>query len=78
MGSMFLIEASLFRKDIISLRPNEKINFIGNKLKLTNKITNKSELHHFIKNNTQSKVNDKTKGFYFEETDILLSKIYYS
>ena len=32
MGSMFLIEASLFRNDIISYRPNQKQLFIGNQL----------------------------------------------
>jgi hypothetical protein len=32
MGSMFLIEASLFRSDIISFRPNQRYPFIGNQL----------------------------------------------
>ena len=35
MGSMYLVEASLFRDDIISYRPNERSSFIGNELKLT-------------------------------------------
>jgi len=44
MGSMFLLEASLFRKDIISYRPNERYPFIGNLLKMTTKAMDKSTL----------------------------------
>ena len=49
MGSMFLIEASLFRDDIISYRPNERSSFIGNELKLTNKITDEKILNNVLK-----------------------------
>ena len=53
MGSMFLIETALFRSDIISFRPNERIEFIGNKLKITKKITDKTTLNQvFIGNIT--------------------------
>jgi len=44
MGSMFLLEASLFRKDIISYRPNERYPFIGNLLGMTTKAKGKSAL----------------------------------
>jgi len=50
MGSMFLIEASLFREDIISYRPNERQPFIGNLLNMTTKATDKQTLCNLLKN----------------------------
>ena len=44
MGSMFLIEASLFRKDIIAYRPNEKIKFVGEKLNIVTTVKTKKKL----------------------------------
>ena len=35
MGSMLLIEAGMIRNDVISYRPNEKFEFVGNKYKIT-------------------------------------------
>jgi len=44
MGSMLLLEASLIKNQVYSYRPNEKIEFIGNKNGMVKKIHNKSEL----------------------------------
>tara|TARA_B100000780_G_scaffold273706_1_gene237635 strand:+ start:972 stop:1952 length:981 start_codon:yes stop_codon:yes gene_type:complete len=78
MGSMFLIEASMFRSDIISLRPNEKVEFIGNKTGITNKITNVSELDGFIKNNSVKKFDNKCKNFYLDKTPEIINKLYFN
>ena len=78
MGSMFLIEASMFRSDIISLRPNEKVEFIGNKTGITNKITNVSELYGFIKNNSVKKFDNKCKFFYLDKTPEIINKLYFN
>jgi len=44
MGSMLLIEASIINGAVYSYRPNEKIEFIGNKNGMVKKIHNKIEL----------------------------------
>jgi hypothetical protein len=44
MGSMMLLELSLFRDDIISFRPNAKIDFIGNTLEVVVKVLKKEDL----------------------------------
>ena len=66
-------------KSLSSLDPSEKAaagkDLNKAKVKINSLLANKKSS---LENNSQSKVNDKTKGFYFEETDILLSKIYYS
>lgn len=48
MGSMFLIESSLHRHDIISYRPDEKIVFAGNKIGASYLITDKNELREVL------------------------------
>ena len=49
MGSMLLLEISLIRELIISYRPNEAIEFIGNKLGYTTKIKDKVQLERALK-----------------------------
>jgi hypothetical protein len=48
MRSMLLLEASNFRQDIISYRPGAKNTFIGNELKVTFPVTDKSALDKII------------------------------
>lgn len=51
MGSMLLMEASIIKNTVYSYRPNEKIEFIGNKNGMVNKIHNKMELKEKLSNN---------------------------
>jgi CDP-glycerol glycerophosphotransferase (TagB/SpsB family) len=50
MGSMLLMEASMIRNTVYSYRPNEKIEFIGNKNGMVKKIHNKMELKEKLSN----------------------------
>jgi len=50
MGSMLLIEASIVKNTVYSYRPNEKIEFIGNKNGMVKKIHNKVELKERLSN----------------------------
>lgn len=74
MGSIFLIEASMFRKDIISFRPNEKTEFIGNKLGLTNKVTNNLQLKMFISGNNKN----NNKNNFTDKTSEIINNLYYN
>jgi hypothetical protein len=44
MGSMFLMEAAFLRDDIISYRPNQQMEFIGNKMGVSRLCQRKEEL----------------------------------
>lgn len=63
MGSMLLIEASLVKNLVYSYRPNEKIEFIGNKNNMTIKLNNKENLKKIfnIKNRVRT-LNNMFKG----------------
>jgi len=50
MGSMLLLEASFLRDSVYSYRPNEKIEFIGNKNGMTIKVSNRDELKQVLDN----------------------------
>ncbi len=50
MGSMLLIEASIIKNTVYSYRPNEKIEFIGNRNGMVKKIHNKMELKKKLSN----------------------------
>lgn len=50
MGSMLLMEASIIKNTVYSYRPNEKIEFIGNKNGMVKKIHNKMELKERLSN----------------------------
>ena len=78
MGSIFLIEASMFRKDIISFRPNEKIEFIGNKVGLTNKIINNLELQMFIHDMNNNNNNNNLQNDYSDKTSEIINNLYYN
>ncbi len=52
MGSMLLLEAALIRQSVISYRPCDKIEFIGNRLGLTYKVSNKEDLRHVLQHNS--------------------------
>ena len=77
MGSMFLIEASLFRKDIIAYRPNEKIKFVGEKLNIVTTVKTKKKLI----NSLRSKIGNNKSCLYFENSldkiTNFISKIYF-
>ena len=63
MGSMLLLEAALFRDDIISYRPNEKISFIGNRISATYMIKDKKHLKHAIHDEIKSRPGSYKKKF---------------
>lgn len=63
MGSMFLLEAAILRNDIISYRPNEKKEFIGNKIKATYLVKKKSELKKIFNNKIVVKNRNIKKNF---------------
>ncbi len=50
MGSMLLIEASIIKNNVYSYRPNETIEFIGNKNGMVKKIHSKAELKRELSN----------------------------
>jgi hypothetical protein len=50
MGSMLLMEASIIKNTVYSYRPNERIEFIGNKNGMVKKIHNKMELKERLSN----------------------------
>ncbi len=50
MGSMLLIEASIIKNTVYSYRPNERIEFIGNKNGMVKRINNKTELKEKLSN----------------------------
>lgn len=62
MGSILLIEASLVRSDIISFRPNQKIEFVGNKMGITKLI----ESEDLLKKVFLHQVNIKNDLNYFD------------
>lgn len=63
MGSMFLIEASLFREDILSYRPNQQKDFIGNQMGLTCLIQDKNELRKVFSGERRIKNQTAVKKF---------------
>tara|TARA_B110000114_G_scaffold176208_1_gene206602 strand:- start:16479 stop:17462 length:984 start_codon:yes stop_codon:yes gene_type:complete len=75
MGSMFLIEASFFRNDIISYRPNEKIPFIGNDINMTKLITTKHELELLLSSSSNYKTKLKANNYHKGSLDKILNFI---
>lgn len=57
MASMLLLELSVFRKDIISYRPNATKNFIGERLGLTIPAKDTFELRYLLDSNIYAKQN---------------------
>ncbi len=74
MGSMFLLEAAIFRNDIISYRPNEKKEFIGNKIKATYIVKRKSELKKIFDNKIIIK-NKKIRNNFIGSTNRIIDFI---
>lgn len=65
MGTILLVEASFFRNDVISYRPNEQVDFYGNRTGLTFAAKNKHELQQILygeKIVTNLRPNEKYKG----------------
>jgi hypothetical protein len=57
MASMLLLELTVFRKDIISYRPNASKDFIGERLGLTIPAKDAFELRYFLDQNIYAKQN---------------------
>ena len=55
MTSMFLVESSLFRDDVLSFIPNPSFSFPPNSSGFTNLITNKSQLEDFLRRSPEPK-----------------------
>lgn len=64
MGSMLLIEASLIRSDVMSFRPHQKIEFVGNKMGLTQLIEKEELLTKIFSHEIE--VKNELKHFNFE------------
>lgn len=67
MGSMLLLEASLFRNSVYSYRPNETVKFIGNKNNMTIHIKNKEILKSLLQGKHKGK-NKITKNNFIGST----------
>lgn len=74
MGSMFLLETAIFRDDIISYRPNEKKEFMGNKKRATYLVKSKSELKKIFENKTIIK-NKNIKNNFIGSSDRIINFI---
>lgn len=74
MGSMLLLEASLLRANVFSYRPNEIVEFIGNKNNMTVYIQNKNELKNIIQDKNLLK-NKITKNNFIGSTSKIIKFI---
>ena len=71
MSSMLLLELAIFRNDVISYRPNNKKEFIGNKMKVTLPANTFRELRKKIKTKENA---ENTLKNYFEGSTERLAK----
>lgn len=70
MHSMLLLELSIFRSDIISIRPSSNMKFIGQELEIVVSVSNVDELKYVINSKKKSK-NNFDKFFYDSEKRIV-------
>lgn len=74
MGSMLLLEASLLRDNVYSYRPNELIEFIGNKNGMTIEIKDKKELKDVLYGEFKSRT-QMVKNNFIGSTDNIVKLI---
>ena len=77
MGSMLLLEASLIKDTVYSYRPNERVQFVGNKTGMVKKIKDKIELKKVL-TNFETEINSIKYNYFQGSTNYISNLLKYN